>query len=128
MIISLKRFKSSRSRWGFGGQKVNTLVEFPLEGLDMRPYVLMPEQKNSPNLIYDCYAISNHMGGVGGGHYTAYGKNPVDGQWYDFDDSYVQPVSNSRRGGQLITESAYNLFYRLRTNDSMDSVDVGSLQ
>ena len=48
MIVSLKRFKTSRSRYGFGGgQKIDTLVEFPLEGLDMRPYVLNPEQKSA---------------------------------------------------------------------------------
>ena len=47
MIISLKRFKTSRSqnKYGFGGsgQKIDTLVEFPLTGLDMRPFVIMPE-------------------------------------------------------------------------------------
>lgn len=47
LIISLKRFKSSRSKYGFGGEKIQTLVEFPLEGLDMSPFVLSPEQKNS---------------------------------------------------------------------------------
>lgn len=29
---------------------------------------------------YELYAISNHYGGLGGGHYTAYGKNR--GKWY----------------------------------------------
>mgnify|MGYP003695078617 CR=1 FL=1 len=69
----MKRFKTGRSKWGFsGGQKLDTLVDFPLEGLDMAPYVLSKTQKNS-NLIYDCYAVSNHYGSVGFGHYTAYG-------------------------------------------------------
>ena len=41
MIISLKRFKVGRSKYGFGGgQKLDTLVEFPLEGLDMSPYIM----------------------------------------------------------------------------------------
>ena len=44
LIISFKRFKASRNRYGFGGgQKIDTHVDFPLEGLDMRPFVLMPE-------------------------------------------------------------------------------------
>lgn len=44
LIISLKRFKTSRNRYGFGGgQKIDTLVEFPLEGLDMRQFVLSEE-------------------------------------------------------------------------------------
>ena len=89
MIISLKRFKTVKNRYGFDdGQKLDTFVDFPLEGLDMRSHVLMPEQRNAESLIYDCFAISNHFGGVGGGHYTAFGMNPLDGQWYDFDDSH----------------------------------------
>lgn len=32
----------------------------------------------------------------------------MSGQWYDFDDSYVQPVE--RKG--LVSEGAYILFYR----------------
>jgi len=44
LIISLKRFKTSRNRYGFGGgAKIDTLVEFPLEGLDLRPFVLNPQ-------------------------------------------------------------------------------------
>ena len=27
-------------------------------------------------LLYDCYAVSNHYGSMGFGHYTAYSKNP----------------------------------------------------
>ena len=96
LIISLKRFKSSRSKYGFGGEKIDTLVEFPLEGLDMSPFVLSPEQKNSESLIYDCYGISNHFGSVGFGHYTAYAKNPLDNTWYNFDDSSVSPVNDGR--------------------------------
>lgn len=38
------------------------------------------EIKNSTEPIYDLYAISNHYGGLGGGHYTAYAKN--GGKWY----------------------------------------------
>lgn len=33
----------------------------------------LPPKNNKP-LIYDCIAVSNHMGGLGGGHYTAYAK------------------------------------------------------
>ena len=128
MIISLKRFKTSRSKYGFGGQKLDTLVEFPLEGLDMRPYVLNPEQKNGDGLLYDCFGISNHFGGCGGGHYTAYAKNPLNGQWYDFDDSHVSPVSQGgRRRNNLVTESAYNLFYRLRGSQPMETLDIDAI-
>lgn len=95
MIISLKRFKQAKSKyaWG-GGKKLDTLVNFPLEGLDMSPYVLSKAQKEQGPLIFDCFGVSNHYGGVGGGHYTAFARNHHTGLWYDFDDSHVTPVSN----------------------------------
>ena len=47
----------------------------------------------NPNVVecsqYDAYAVSNHYGSVGFGHYTAYGKNQETGKWYYFDDSRV---------------------------------------
>jgi len=48
MVISLKRFRASKSRFGgsfggFGAQKVDTLVEFPLTDLDMSKYILSEE-------------------------------------------------------------------------------------
>jgi ubiquitin carboxyl-terminal hydrolase 4/11/15 len=49
------------------------MIDFPLENLDMTPFVLSKHQKENSKLIYDCFAVSNHFGGVGGGHYTAYG-------------------------------------------------------
>ena len=125
MIISLKRFKTSRNKYGFGGgQKIDTLVEFPLTGLDMRPFVLMPDQKNSENLIYDCFGISNHFGSVGFGHYTAYAKNPIDNTWYNFDDSSVSPVNQNSRYHNLVSNAAYNLFFRLRTEQTMETLDL----
>ena len=56
LIITLKRFKQSRSRYGGGifgmmegmfsaGEKLETLIDFPLEGLDMSPYVRSESQK-----------------------------------------------------------------------------------
>lgn len=93
----------------------------------MRPFVLMPEQRNSSNLIYDCFGISNHFGGVGGGHYTAYAKNPISGQWFDFDDSSVRQVSQGRGHDNMVSSSAYNLFYRLRSDETMDTCDLDQL-
>ena len=44
------------------------------------------KQKNKP-LLYDLYAVSNHMGSMGFGHYTAYVRN--GSKWYEMDDSSV---------------------------------------
>lgn len=59
-----------------GAAKNNALVDFPIEGLDISKYVYDKEGKS---YVYDLYAISNHMGSLHGGHYTAYGKNALDG-------------------------------------------------
>ena len=112
MIISLKRFKTSKARYGMGraSTKVDTMVEFPLQGLDMSQFVLSGEQKKSTNLIYDCFAVSNHFGNVGFGHYTAYAENPITKKWYDFDDSHCGEINPDR----IVTTAAYNLFFRRR--------------
>jgi ubiquitin carboxyl-terminal hydrolase 4/11/15 len=50
--------------------------------------------------------VSNHYGGLGGGHYTAYGKN--NGKWYEFNDSSVRVIN----GGSISGSGAYILFYK----------------
>ena len=120
LLINLKRFrqsKSTRSYMGmFGGsahsQKIESEVDFPLDGLDMRQYI-MGNQKNE-NLIYDCYAVSNHYGNIGFGHYTAYAKNPITNKWYDFDDSRVSEISPHKVKEHVCSSAAYTLFYRRR--------------
>jgi len=68
--------------------------------------------------LYDLYAVSNHFGGMGGGHYTAYCRVSEDGgQWYCFDDSHSYTVDESK----VLSESAYVLFYRRRTEGQEDA-------
>jgi ubiquitin carboxyl-terminal hydrolase 4/11/15 len=105
LIIHLKRFQYTRL-WR---EKLDTLVDFPFEGLDMGPWLGSAENKQ--DAIYDLYAISNHMGGLGGGHYTAYAKNLHNQQWYDFNDSSVTPVRDIE---EMKSSSAYVLFYARR--------------
>ena len=49
-----------------------------------------------------------HHGTAGGGHYTSYGLNYVNEQWYEFDDQYVTEVDMQ----QVENCEAYVLFYR----------------
>ena len=100
LIVHLKRFKNN--------SKIDTIVDFPIEGLDISSYVISKE--NNVPMVYDLFAISNHFGSMGFGHYTAYGKNPLNGKWYEFDDSHV----SEKRESDLINSSAYVLFYRRR--------------
>uniref|UniRef100_A0A3Q3XIA1 Ubiquitin carboxyl-terminal hydrolase n=1 Tax=Mola mola TaxID=94237 RepID=A0A3Q3XIA1_MOLML len=107
LVVHLKRFSYSRC-WR---DKLDTVVDFPIRDLNMSEFVCDP--KAGP-YIYDLIAVSNHYGGMGGGHYTAYGKNKVDGKWYYFDDSSVSSASED----QIVTKAAYVLFYQRRDEEA----------
>merc|ERR1711879_378076 len=108
LIIGLKRFKQDYGR----RRKDCTLVDFPLESLDMSKYVMGSESKSEPQ-IYDLYAVSNHMGSMSGGHYIAYIKKGESG-WVNMDDNSVSKLSASK----IVTDAAYVLFYRRRSAGS----------
>lgn len=97
LIIQLKRFQFHDR---FGG-KVNTFVNYPIDNLDLSKFI-PPNEKNKE---YELFAVSNHIGGLGGGHYVAHAK--VDNQWYKFNDNFVSKVDSS----QICTSDAYILFY-----------------
>ena len=61
LVVSLKRFSFNR----YWRDKLDTHVDFPIHGLDMQPYII---NKNHGEAVYDLLAVSNHYGGMGGGH------------------------------------------------------------
>ena len=103
LIICLSRF----SKRGYGYGKNDEYIDFPLENLDMGKYICGPNKENSK---YDLFAVSQHYGGTGGGHYTAICKN-MDGKWYDYNDSSCSSSSSAN----VVSSSAYVLFYRRHT-------------
>ncbi|KAF3063859.1 putative ubiquitin carboxyl-terminal hydrolase 12 [Daldinia childiae] len=105
LVIHLKRFSSS----GFRRDKLEVLVDFPLENLDITSRVLQKEDGKQE--VYDLIGVDCHWGGLGGGHYTAHAKNFVDGHWYTYNDSSVSRASPDR----IVDSSAYLLFYRRRS-------------
>uniref|UniRef100_A0A8C6LPW9 ubiquitinyl hydrolase 1 n=1 Tax=Nothobranchius furzeri TaxID=105023 RepID=A0A8C6LPW9_NOTFU len=125
LCLHLKRF-----HWtAFLRNKVDTYVEFPLKGLDMRGYLLEPENSLPGSCLYDLVAVVVHHGsGVGSGHYTAYGSH--EGHWYHFNDSTVTLTNEDT----VRKAKAYILFYVVRvgqvdadeTTDSMaaETLDV----
>ena len=119
LIIHLKRFNYSRATYLVQREKISNFVDFPLQDLDLTPYVKGPISSQAPP-IYDLFAVSEHSGGLGGGHYTAKCLNFIDGQWYDFNDSIVGPTSPE----SCLTERAYVLFYRRK----LGSLRWGGLQ
>eukprot|EP00891_Asterochloris_glomerata_P002915 jgi/Astpho2/2915/e_gw1.00050.93.1_t len=109
LVVHLKRFLHTRTR----REKIETPVDFPLEGLDLTPYLLHHQDVPA---VYDLYAVSNHFGGLGGGHYNAFAKQPGSDQWYCFDDSSVRQISEE----QVCKASAYVFFYRRRAEAQAD--------
>nr|XP_043634427.1 ubiquitin carboxyl-terminal hydrolase 8 [Erigeron canadensis] len=101
LVIHLKRFSYSR----FLKNKLETYVDFPIHDLDLSTFVAFSNGRSSHR--YMLYAISNHYGSMGGGHYTAYIRHDGD-RWYDFDDHHVSPIDE----GRIKTSAAYVLFYR----------------
>ncbi|KAI4566418.1 hypothetical protein MJG53_015095 [Ovis ammon polii x Ovis aries] len=124
LIIHLKRFCQVGER----RNKLSTLVKFPLAGLDMAPHVAQrstspkampgawpPSWKQPaclptsypPDFLYDLYAVCNHHGSL-----QAYCRNSLDGQWYSYDDSTVEPLLED----EVNTRGAYILFYQKRNS------------
>ena len=101
MIICLSRFLKEGKFSHY--TKNNSLVEFPIENLSMEKYICGPKKNSN----YDLFAVSQHYGSMGGGHYTAVCKN-IDGNWYKYDDENCSPTQNE----DICTEEAYVLFYR----------------
>ncbi|XP_061450917.1 ubiquitin carboxyl-terminal hydrolase 3 isoform X4 [Rhineura floridana] len=102
LCLHLKRF-----HWtAYLRNKVDTYVEFPLRGLDMKCYLLEPENSGPDSCLYDLAAVVVHHGsGVGSGHYTAYAAH--EGRWFHFNDSTVTLTDEETVG----KAKAYILFY-----------------
>ena len=119
VFIHLKRFRSGK----YGALlKAEELVEFPLSSLDLSRFAL---EKKAESMLYDCVAVINHMGGMGGGHYTAYANHRVsqfgsvnapelagaaESSWRSFDDSYVDDIDAAK----VVSKAAYVLVYQRR--------------
>lgn len=125
LVIHLKRF-SAQGRFR---DKLDVSVDFPIKGLDLTTRVAMQEEGKSP--IYDLFAVDNHYGGLGGGHYTAYASNFMEDNqsWYEYNGKWqaelcsigtllkILDSSVSRRQDpqKVVTNAAYLLFYRRRS-------------
>jgi len=103
LIITLKRFSPC------GRRKMNVPIDYPLENLDLSSYV---RGYNQSTYKYDLFGVCNHMGGVSGGHYTAFVRN-ADAKWIHYNDRNVELVEDPR---QIVSPLAYCLIYRKKNN------------
>jgi len=90
LTIQLKRFKQIDGQM----RKLQTLVEFPTEGLDLSPYVLDYEflSKIDVSCSYNLTGIINHYGSLTYGHYTSFVRNPYSQEWFKYDDQNRIPI------------------------------------
>jgi len=117
LCIHLKRFRHEL----LYNSKVGTRVTFPLYDLDMKPFVMhsVLEQSDPEEFSteYDLVAFVSHRGaGAEFGHYVAFCRNDVDGNWYEFDDSFVSQVSEA----DVMNREAYVLFYQKKGTPSTE--------
>ncbi|KAI1725918.1 ubiquitin carboxyl-terminal hydrolase domain-containing protein [Ditylenchus destructor] len=136
LVFHLKRFELLNDG---ATKKVESLLQIPLESLDMSPYVCNPESrhntlsrshkynatpyKNGLNecgdqerCLYDLVGVVHHFGErTNSGHYTASTRNPIDGRWRTFDDMKVTFTNTSDIRSST---NAYLLFYERRESHS----------
>jgi len=67
LILHLKRLVINST----GGGKIRTLVKFPIDHLNVAPFLTDETSRNSS---YSLYGVVNHLGGMYGGHYTSFAK------------------------------------------------------
>ena len=98
LVITLKRYSHD------GRTKNGALVDFPLD-LDLSKYTV---GYKASSYKYKLFGVANHMGGIMGGHYTAFVR--TGDKWYCFNDAEVTEIDPQ----MVVSPFAYCLFYRKR--------------
>ncbi|KAJ6778899.1 UBIQUITIN CARBOXYL-TERMINAL HYDROLASE 5 [Salix koriyanagi] len=112
LVIHLKRFSYSRSM----KHKLETFVNFPIRDFELTNYIA--NKNNTQRQLYELYALTNHYGGMGSGHYTAHIKLLDENRWYNFDDTHISPINEE----DVKSAAAYVLFYRrVKTGDAISN-------
>lgn len=132
LVLSLKRFEF-RDVSGVTGlrgaahrEKIDSFVDFPIDGLDLAQFCQDATTDNNSDgssnssMIYDLFAVCNHYGRMGFGHYTAAARDwegsGLSTQWFSYDDNDVSgPLTPSEIEAEVHSRNAYILFYRQRS-------------
>ena len=136
LVVHLKRFGETG-----GGRRVKRTarVDFPLDDLELGPFAASSLQDEEA-CVYDLVATVDHVGGLGGGHYTAACRVTKDGlctrgdAWLRCDDRCVAALD----AAAVVSPAAYVLVYlRRRASPDLiraalprrdeDAVDVAAL-
>ena len=98
LTLILKRFKYTK----MFTTKIDNLIQFPLENLDMTNYITPKEGR----IKYNLFGVVNHSGTLTGGHYHCDIKQ--ENMWIKYDDSYTCEYDK-----KIVTQNAYLLIYKL---------------
>uniref|UniRef100_A0A6Q2XJU4 Ubiquitin carboxyl-terminal hydrolase n=1 Tax=Esox lucius TaxID=8010 RepID=A0A6Q2XJU4_ESOLU len=109
LCIHLKRFRHEL----MFSTKIGTHVSFPLEGLDLQPF--LAKDSSAHTTTYDLLSVICHHGTASSGHYIAYCRNDLNNLWYEFDDQSVMEVSESC----VQNAEAYVLFYKKSNEEAL---------
>lgn len=107
LLVHLKRFEDPT-------RKIDDKVDFPLNGLDLSDLMTsdgVQHWDEGEEPVYDCYAVSNHYGQLGRGHYTAFTKDFDQDVWNCYDDTAVKRNIDER---SVVSNAAYHIFYKRR--------------
>jgi ubiquitin C-terminal hydrolase len=110
LIIQFKRFqiKSNNMIMSlFSNKKISTFINYDVNDLDLRKYVIGPERSKA---VYNLYGVVEHWGSLRFGHYTALCKT-AQGNWMRFDDETCKDTDNA------VVKDAYLLFYKMKSNN-----------
>ncbi|KAJ5637743.1 hypothetical protein N7490_007622 [Penicillium lividum] len=123
LVIHLKRFMQLGTANRTSRSKLSTLVHFPIEDLDLSKHVTGPAAGKT--FEYDLFAVDCHSGTMSGGHYYAYAKNWVTGDWVSFNDSSATLIS--RPEDTVVCPAAYLLFYRRKSAGPLGGTELQKL-
>jgi uncharacterized UBP type Zn finger protein len=118
LVIHTRRFEVNE--YGIPTHKNRRHVDFPLV-LDEQHFRQDDDREGTASDgQYRLFAVSNHVGRLNEGHYTAHARHPATGKWYYFNDSVVTEVQNPK---DVITSNAYVLFYERVADSSSEDED-----
>ena len=104
LVLILKRFKYT----SMFTTKIDNLIHFPIESLDLTNY----EAHKEGIIKYNLFGVVNHVGGLTGGHYHCNIKQ--ENMWTKYDDSYTCEYDK-----KIETSNAYLLVYKFCEKGNM---------
>lgn len=127
LVVHFKRFAAGKHE---STKKVRTPIDFPLNDLDLEPYMLGPASKpdlqamaesdlkpdvsTSPPYLYDANAVMRHIGTtMGSGHYTCLARDRARRCWRHYNDTLVSEFEPERlpERDRVTNEMAYIVFF-----------------